>query len=107
MKGYPRLFSFPFNAVPISSGMKGPHCLRPDLSGRVCGTAAGSHFAREAEGPVEGALSFASFCGSCLENRTLGVKENEEKIKGADRIQISSSPQGRLGFLSKHGKGLY
>jgi hypothetical protein len=32
------------------------------LSGRVCGTAAGSPFAREAEGQVEGALSFASFC---------------------------------------------
>jgi len=43
-------------------GKKGPHCLRPDLSGRVCGTA---------EGQVEGGLSFASF--------SLAAKENEEK----------------------------
>jgi hypothetical protein len=35
--------------------------LRPDLSGRVCGTAAGIRRAREAEGQVEGGLSFASF----------------------------------------------
>jgi len=52
-------------------GKKGPHCLRPDLSGRVCGTAAGIRRAREAEGQVEGGLSFASF--------SLAAKENEEK----------------------------
>jgi len=42
--------------------MKGTHCLSPDSSGRVCGTAAGSRCTREAEGQVDGALSFGSFC---------------------------------------------
>jgi hypothetical protein len=50
--------------------IKVTHCLSPDLSGRVCGTAAGKRCARVAEGQVEGSLSFASF--------SLAVKENEE-----------------------------
>jgi len=62
----------PFNAAERSGwmGMKVTHCLSPDLSGRVCGTAADDRCAREAEGQVEGGLSFASF--------SLAVKENEE-----------------------------
>ena len=70
----------PFNAAERSGWMrmKVTHCLRPDWSGRVCGTAADNRCAREAEGQVEGGLSFASFCGMRLENITLAVKENEE-----------------------------
>jgi len=45
------------------------HCLSPDKVGRVCRTAAGNRGAREAEGQVEGGLSFASF--------SLADKENE------------------------------
>ena len=47
--------------------------------GRVCGTAACDCLAREAEGQVEGGLSFASFSGCRLENSTFALKENEEK----------------------------
>jgi len=43
-------------------GTKDPYCLSPDLSGRVYGTAAASLCEREAEGQVEGCLSFAPFC---------------------------------------------
>ena len=64
----------PFNAAECSGWMrmKVTHCLRPDLSGRVCGTAADNRAAREAEGQVEGAFSFASFSGMRLENIPLG-----------------------------------
>jgi hypothetical protein len=59
---------------------EGPHCLSPDLSGRVCGTAAGNRCARVAGGQVEGGLSFASF--------SFAVKENEgdQAEKELDRI---------------------
>jgi len=52
-----------FNAAERGECMrkKVPHRLSPDLSGRVCGTAAGIRFAREAEGQIEVGLSFASF----------------------------------------------
>ena len=52
-------------ALPVPSLLRG---LRPDWSGRVCGTAADNRAAREAEGQVEGGLSFASFSGMRLEN---------------------------------------
>ena len=63
---------FPFNAAErnVWMRMKVTHCLSPDLLGRVCGTAADNRCAREAEGQVEGSLSFASF--------SLAVKENED-----------------------------
>jgi hypothetical protein len=65
------VFLAPFNAAERGVCMRkqGPHCLSPDLSGRVCGTAAGNRCARVAVGQVEGGLSFASF--------SLAVKENE------------------------------
>ena len=71
----------PFNAAECSGWMrmKVTHCLSPDLSGRVCGTAADNRAARVAEGQVEGAFSFASFCGIRLENITLG-KERKGRV---------------------------
>ena len=71
----------PFNAAECSGcmRMKVMHCLSPDWSGRVCGTAADDRCARVAEGQVEGAFSFASFCGCALRTSLWASKENEER----------------------------
>ena len=69
--GNPVFCGSPFNAAECSGWMrmKVTRCLRPDLSGRVRGTAADNRAAREAEGQVEGGLSFASFSGMRLDTK--------------------------------------
>ena len=74
-------------ALPVPSLLRG---LSPDLSGRVCRTAADNRCAREAQGQVDGAFSLTVFMnntlGLGLQSPTLGIAHGAERMAhGAER----------------------